>query len=28
VILGDREIAKHPAEAEWIRRFLKTEFQA
>ena len=27
VILGDREIAKHPAEAEWIRRFLKTEFQ-
>jgi len=27
VILGDREIAKHPAEAEWIRNFLKTELK-
>ncbi len=26
VILGAREIAKHPAEAEWIRSFLETEF--
>lgn len=26
VILGDREIAKHPAEAAWIRDFLQTEF--
>jgi hypothetical protein len=27
VILGDREIAKHPAEAEWIRGFLAAEFR-
>ena len=28
VILGAREIAKHPAEAEWIRDFLKSEFMS